>query len=244
MTKRLALGNITGEHYDIMHVLLVEDSASLRNSIGTALTQSGYKVDSIENGDDGLAKAQAHEYDAAVLDIMLPGLDGLSILKTLRDEGDETPILLLTAKDTIEDRIAGLQTGADDYLVKPFALQELLARVEALCRRRYRARHDQNLNAGDLELDTVAKRVTRKGSEITLAPREFNLLEYLMTRKGQVVSRQEIERKIYDDMSSPNSNVVDSAVCVLRRKIANYEGAPTLIHTRRGHGYIIEERQG
>jgi len=225
-----------------MHVLLVEDSASLRNSIGTALTQTGYKVDSVENGDEGLAKAQAHEYDAAVLDIMLPGLDGLSILKTLRNAGDETPILLLTAKDTVEDRITGLQTGADDYLVKPFALQELLARVEALCRRRYRNRHDQSLVAGDLELDTIAKRVVRKGEEIVLAPREFNLLEYLMTRAGQVVSRQEIERKIYDDVSSPNSNVVDSAVCVLRRKITNYEKAPTLIHTRRGHGYIVEER--
>ncbi len=225
-----------------MRVLLVEDSPRLRKSVTTALKSSGYAVDSEKDGEEGLWQAQNHEYDVVILDIMLPGLDGLQILEKLRKEGNEAPILLLTAKDTIEDRVHGLRSGADDYLVKPFALEELLARVETLSRHKYQKRTSK-IQVGDLELDSAAKTVQRAGQSIDLAAREFSLLEYLMLRKGQVVSRTQIEEHIYDDMASPMSNVVDSAICALRKHIlVDKESAP-LIHTRRGQGYVMESRQ-
>jgi DNA-binding response OmpR family regulator len=223
-----------------MRVLLVEDSQRLRLSLEQALKNSGYSVESVEDGKEALWRAQNHAFDAIVLDIMLPSLDGFQILDRLRKKGNDTPVLCLTARDAVEDRVKGLHSGADDYLVKPFELRELLARVHALCRRRYNQYAD-TLAVGDLELDRAAKRVTRKGRTIDLQPREFALLEYLMLRPKQVVSRQEIEEHIYDDLDAPESNAVDSAICALRRKLASYPGAPPLIHTRRGLGYVVTD---
>jgi len=226
-----------------MRVLYVEDSQHLQKPVVKALKASGYAVDAAADGEDGLWQAQDHEYDVIVLDIMLPGMSGLEILETLRKEDNDTPVLFLTAKDTIGDRVNGLRRGADDYLVKPFALDELLARVEALSRRRYQ-RGTPNVSIADLELDSTRKTVKRSGSAIELAPRQFSLLEYLMLREGQVVSRTEIEEHIYDDLISPMSNVIDSAVCALRKTISVSPKSKPLIHTSRGHGYIMEERMG
>jgi DNA-binding response OmpR family regulator len=169
-----------------------------------------------------------------VLDVMLPKLDGLSVLRKVRAAGKATHVLLLTARDTVADRVEGLRQGADDYLVKPFALAELLARVEALCRRAYGAKAGL-LRLGALELDLPAKRLRRGGTEVSLTAREWRLLEYLALRRGQIVPRTEIEAHIYDDLVEPMSNVVDSAVYGLRRKIG-----PDVIHTRRGLGYVLE----
>ena len=224
-----------------MRVLLVEDSDRLRESVARALRQSGYATDATGNGEDGLWMASENTYDVVVLDIMLPGLDGLSILDRLRGGGKETPVLFLTARDTVADRVEGLRRGADDYLVKPFALEELLARIDALARRSYH-KADSKLTISDLEVNTAAKSATRGGQQIELTAREYAILEYLMLRQGAVVSRTEIEEHIYDELVSPMSNVVDSAVCNLRRKIAVSVDSDALIHTRRGQGYVLERR--
>ncbi len=224
-----------------MRVLLVEDSVRLREAVAKALRQSGYAVDATGEGDDGLWMAQENTYDVVLLDIMLPGLDGLTILDRLRDGGRETPVLFLTARDTVADRVEGLRRGADDYLVKPFALEELLARVDALCRRSYQ-KPSSRLTVDDLEVDTAAKTARRGGEALELTAREFAILEYLMMRQGAVISRTEIEEHIYDELVSPMSNVVDSAVCNLRRKIATRPDSVPLIHTRRGQGYVLEPK--
>jgi len=221
-----------------MRVLLVEDSVRLQQSITAALRRSGYAVDNGADGEDGLWQAESNDYDAIILDLMLPKLDGLEVLRRLRAGGRMTPVLLLTAKDTVDDRVRGLNEGADDYLVKPFALEELLARVQALCRRKYSMKVAR-LELGDLVIDTAAKRVWRAQQPIELTSREYALLEYLANRKGAVVSRAEIEEHIYDGLVDPMSNVVDSAVCILRRKLSDVNPAP-LIHTRRGQGYVLE----
>jgi DNA-binding response OmpR family regulator len=221
-----------------VRVLLVEDSTRLRRSIETALDKSGYAVDATGDGLEGLTLAESTDYDAIILDIMLPGLDGLSLLRRLRAQGRPTHILLLTAKDTIQDRVHGLETGADDYLVKPFALEELLARVAALCRRTYGHKHPR-LVIADLEIDMTAKEVFRGGLRIALKPREYALLEYLALRQGQIVSRREIEAHLYDARLDTASNVVESAISALRKRLAR-PGAPPLIHTRHGLGYILK----
>lgn len=224
-----------------MRILVVEDSKVLRDYVAKSLKASGYAVDVAERGDDALAQALDIAYDAIVLDIMLPELDGMSVLEKLRKAGRDTPVLFLSAKDTVEDRVHGLRKGADDYLVKPFDLDELLARVEVMCRRRY-DQHESTLTIGDLQLDRAAKRASRAGQPLDLPAREFALLEYLMARSGDTVSRSEIEEHIYDDLASPMSNVVDSAIYTLRRKLAVDPGLPPLIHTRRGMGYVLELR--
>lgn len=221
-----------------MRVLLVEDSERLRDSIGTALRNSHYAVDASADGKEGLWLARANDYDTIFLDIMLPGMDGLTVLREFRASGGESQVLLLTAKDSVPDRVYGLRNGADDYLVKPFALEELLARVDVLCRRKY-GHKDRAIRIEDLCLQLNQKQATRAGELIDLTPREYRLLEYLATRRGEVVSRQEIEAHIYDDLVEPMSNVVDSAICALRKKIGGPESLP-LIHTRRGQGYIME----
>ena len=223
-----------------MRVLLVEDSVHLRQPVAKALKASGFAVDTTGDGAEAWHMARDHDYDVIILDIMLPGMDGREVLKRLRGAGKETPVLFLTAKDAIEDRVAGLRLGADDYLVKSFAIEELIARVEALGRRKY-ANRSPKLTVADLELDQSAKIVRRGGGHVELAPQLFALLEYLLLRKGQVVSRREIEEHIYDDQVSPMSNVVDTAVCALRRAIAVSADSVPLIHTRRGMGYVIEE---
>ena len=177
-----------------------------------------------------------------VLDLMLPKLDGLAVLDRLRSRGKNTHVLILTAKDTVADRVRGLQMGGDDYLVKPFAFEELLARIQALVRRCH-SQKDPVIRVGPLEIDTSARSVTLRGSPVGLTPREYALLEYLARRQGAVVSRTEIEAHIYDDAAELMSNVVDSAVCALRRKIDVPE-QPSLIQTRRGMGYVLREAEG
>ncbi|MES2508197.1 MAG: response regulator transcription factor [Verrucomicrobiota bacterium] len=223
-----------------MRILFVEDAASIRKPVTKALKASGFAVDATGDGTEGWQMAQDHDYDVIILDIMLPGMDGREILRRLRAANNETPVLFLTAKDAIEDRVAGLRLGADDYLTKSFALEELLARVEVLGRRKY-AKRSPLLVAGDLELDQATKTVRRSGRELTLTPQLFALLEYLLLRKGHVVSRTEIEEHIYDELVSPMSNVVDTAVCALRRAISLSDASPPIIHTRRGMGYVIQE---
>ncbi|MES2737301.1 MAG: response regulator transcription factor [Verrucomicrobiota bacterium] len=223
-----------------MRILFVEDAASIRKPVTKALKASGFAVDATGDGAEGWQMAQDHDYDVIILDIMLPGMDGREILRRMRAANNETPVLFLTAKDAIEDRVAGLRLGADDYLTKSFALEELLARVEVLGRRKY-AKRSPLLVAGDLELDQATKTVRRSGRELTLTPQLFALLEYLLLRKGHVVSRTEIEEHIYDELVSPMSNVVDTAVCALRRAISLSDASPPIIHTRRGMGYVIQE---
>ncbi|MGD9597783.1 MAG: response regulator transcription factor [Steroidobacteraceae bacterium] len=220
-----------------MRVLYVEDSPRLARSVATALERSGYAVDTAADGEEGLWRIETAAYDAIVLDIMLPKLDGLAVLKRMRAGGNDAHVLLLTARDTVADRVEGLRIGADDYLVKPFALEELLARVEALCRRAYGAKQTV-IHVGDVAIDTAQRSVTRAGRAIELTAREYNLVEYLARRRGEVVPRADIEEHLYSDATSPVSNAVDSAVCILRRKLAGGNGLP-LIRTRRGLGYVF-----
>jgi DNA-binding response OmpR family regulator len=221
-----------------MRLLFVEDSERLQRSVGTGLKKAGYAVDITGDGEEGLWFAEAHNYDVIILDLMLPKLDGLSLLGKLRKQGKQTHILILTAKDRVEDKVLGLQQGADDYMVKPFSFDELLARIHALCRRAYKKK-DSRIHLDDFELDTASRTVSRSGRSIALTPREYMLLEYLVGRKGEVVTRSEIEEHIYDEAADPNSNVVDSAVCALRKKITP-AGSTSLIHTRRGMGYVFD----
>lgn len=223
-----------------MRILIVEDSRRLRETVAIALRRSGYRVDECGDGREALWKAEEIPYDAMILDIMLPEQDGLQVLEKLRSEGVETPVLMLTARDSVEDRVSGLRHGADDYLCKPFALEELLARVEVLCRRRH-GKRSCLLSVADLELDTAAKKAARNGQELSLTSREYSLLELMMLNEGTVLSRAEIEKHIYDEYVSPMSNVVDSTVYALRKKMEIRPDMPTLIHTRRGQGYVLEE---
>jgi len=228
-----------------MRLLIVEDSDRLRQTLTTALRKSGYAVDSAADGVEGQWLAETNSYDAIILDIMLPKRDGLAVLANLRRQNNNTHVLLLTARDTVADRVQGLRAGADDYLIKPFALDELLARVEALCRRAYGAKQSL-LRVADLEIDTTARAVRRGGTPVALSAREYSLLEYLAKRSGHIVTRAEIEAHIYDEAVDPMSNVVDSAICILRKKLdtaagagADSNNAAPLIHTRRGQGYIL-----
>ena len=221
-----------------MRVLLIEDSARLQSSVGRGLRKAGYAVDVSGDGDDGLWLAESNQYDVIILDLMLPKLDGLTLLQRLREKQNGTHVLILTAKDTVGNRVNGLQAGADDYLIKPFAFEELLARVQALCRRSYHHKNPK-IAIGDLEIDTAARVATHKGETIELTPREFRLLEYLAVRRSQVVSRSEIEAHIYPDAADLMSNTVDSAICILRKKLGA-RGCRTHIQTRRGLGYIVE----
>ena len=221
-----------------MRILVVEDSEKLRRAIQFALRKAGYVVDATGNGEEGLWFAESNDYDGVVLDLMLPGLDGLTVLRRMRDGGRDTPALILTVKSEVADRVVGLRAGADDYLSKPFAFDELLARVEALVRRRYGNKRPV-LRVGELEVDTGARKVRHRGHYTTLTPREYRLLELLARRAGEVVSRSEIEEHIYGDEAEVFSNVVESAISTLRRKLEARGGA-TLIHTRRGLGYVLE----
>lgn len=223
----------------MVRILIIEDSFRLRNYIGDGLILSGFAVDKAKDGEEGLWMAQSNEYDAIILDLMLPKLDGISLMKRLRGDGIKTHILILTAKDTVDDRVLGLDEGADDYLIKPFALDELVARVKALVRRNYGVKSPK-IRIGDLEIDAAQRSVMRSGELISLTSREYALLEYLALRKGQVISRTDIEEHIYDDRAEVMSNVIDSFVYRLRKKIEPPDG-PALIRTRRGMGYVLEE---
>ena len=224
-----------------VHLLIIEDSERLRRSLAEGFRRAGYAVDLAASGVDGLWKAREFTYDVILLDLMLPGLDGIELLRQLRAGGGECAaahVLVLTARDAVDDRVRGLRAGADDYLPKPFDFQELLARVEALARRAY-GKKNPLLQIGDLVLDRAARAVTRAGLPLALAPREYGLLEFLALRRGEVVSRTEIEARLYDENAELMSNAVDTAVCALRRKLQPPGTAP-LLHTRRGHGYVLD----
>ncbi len=217
-----------------MRALVIEDYAPIREAVSEGLAEQGFAVDTAKDGAEGWWFAESNPYDVVVLDIMLPKLDGLTLLQRLRAKGERVAVLLLTAKDTVEDRVRGLDLGADDYLVKPFAFAELVARVRALVRRRYDVR-DPILRIDDLAIDTVARTVRRADKDIALSPREYALLEYLAVRAGELVTRTQIWEHVYDFNSDATSNVVDVYVGYLRKKL----GGPALIHTRRGFGYVL-----
>jgi two-component system copper resistance phosphate regulon response regulator CusR len=222
-----------------VRVLIIEDYAPLRESLARGLRDAGYAVDATGTGTEGLWYAENHPYDVVLLDVMLPGIDGFEVLRRLRAGGDGTHVLVLTARDGVTDRVAGLDLGADDYLVKPFAFDELLARVRAMVRRRYE-RVDPVIRIDDLEIDTRARRARRAGRVIELSGREYALLEYLGYRAGHIVSRTELWDHAYDGLAEPGSNVLDVHVSHLRRKIDDGHGKK-LIHTRRGQGYVLGE---
>ncbi len=220
-----------------MRLLLVEDSSRLRRSLTLGLKRAGYTVDETGDGRDGLWKAENTKYDLLILDIMLPGMDGLEILASLRSKNIQTHVLFLTARDTVEDRVKGLQAGADDYLIKPFALEELLARVQALCRRGYELKSSL-LECSDLTMDLNTLEAKVSGQKIELLPREFRLLQSLMLREGETIPVSEIENQIYSDSQEVMSNVVESAISQLRKKLQK-AGSKAQIQTRRGFGYLL-----
>lgn len=222
-----------------MRVLLIEDFPLIRKSVAIGLREAGFAVDETGDGEEGLWFATSGKYDVIILDLMLPKLDGLSILKRLRREHSSAHVLILTAKDTPDDRIKGLNLGADDYLTKPFVFEELLARVRALVRRKYEAKSPV-IQILDMEIDTTQRVVRRAGERIELSRREYALLELLASKTGQVVTRESIWENIYEFNSEADSNVVDVFIGHLRKKIER-EGLPRLIHTRRGHGYVLGE---
>jgi two-component system OmpR family response regulator len=226
-----------------MRFLVIEDDRETREYIAQGLTESGHVVDAAADGKEGLFLALESDYDAVVVDRMLPGLDGLSIIQALRAEEKMTPILILSALGEVDDRVEGLRKGGDDYLVKPFAFSELLARLEALTRRRDGEGPETKLQVADLEMDLLTRRVKRAGRAIDLQPREFRLLEYLMRHSGQVVTRTMLLEKVWDYHFDPQTNVIDVHVSRLRSKIDKGFDEP-LIHTVRGAGYMLRAPEG
>jgi len=226
-----------------MRILVVEDFPPLREALVQGLEEAGFAVDAAGNGEDALLHARAAAgggaYDVIILDLLLPKVDGMTVLKTLRRQECAAHILILTAKDTPEDRIKGLDGGADDYLVKPFVFGELLARVRALVRRKYET-HKSLVRVGDLEIDLSRRMVKRGGQAVDLSGREYALLEYLALNAGRIVSRADIWQHVYDFNASLESNVVDVFIGLLRKKIER-AGRPRLLHTRRGQGYMLAE---
>jgi DNA-binding response OmpR family regulator len=220
-----------------MRVLVAEDHQSLARSIADGLREEGFAVDITFNGEEAHALARTHQYDLIVLDIMLPGMDGFTLLPRLRRAKINVPVLCLTAKDAVEDRVKGLDLGADDYLIKPFEWNEMLARCRALVRRGHDLRNPE-IAVGDLVIDTVKKSVVRAGKQIKLSAREYALLTYLAHRAGQVVSRADIWEHLYDSNDEVASNVVDVYIAYLRSKI-DKGFDKKLIHTRHGQGYVL-----
>ena len=220
-----------------MRLLLVEDSERLQRSLGAGLRRAGYVLDVAGDGLRGLELAEASPYDVIILDLMLPGLDGETVLRRIVQADLPARVLVLTARDALGDRVRGLRAGADDYLTKPFAFDELLARIEALLRRRHGQR-TLKLVVGPLVVDPTTRRVLRDGRPVALAPREYAVLEYLALRSGQLVTRSEIEDHVHGGLVELNSNAVDSAICALRKRI-DVPGTASLIETRRGHGYVL-----
>jgi two-component system, OmpR family, copper resistance phosphate regulon response regulator CusR len=224
-----------------VRILVVEDEAKVARALQEGLEAEHYDVVVAHTGEEGFFYANAEIFDVVVLDLMLPGRDGVEVLTTLRKRGLQTPVLILTAKDAIEDRVLGLDSGADDYLVKPFAFPELLARIRALLRR---GRGDQvlRLKAGDLEMDLVTRKVTRGHRVLALTAREFELLEYLLRHQNQLVSREMLSHDVWKEPSraTPLDNVIDVHIARLRKKV-DQDVSPKLIHTVRGVGFILRE---
>lgn len=226
-----------------MKILVVEDDKDLNSYITKGLIEASHNVDSAEDGKQGLFLATTEKYDAIVVDRMLPHLDGLTLIKTIRGAGNSTPVLILSALGEVDDRVMGLKSGGDDYLVKPFAFTEMLARIEAISRRSNNSEveNETKLHAQDLEMNLLSRKIVRNGKTIDLQSREFNLLEYLVRHKGQVVTRTMLLEKIWDYNFDPQTNVIDVHVSRLRSKIDEGSEKP-LIKTIRGTGYCIEDK--
>tara|TARA_A100001391_G_C5075396_1_gene279120 strand:+ start:1454 stop:2131 length:678 start_codon:yes stop_codon:yes gene_type:complete len=221
-----------------VRVLVIEDYEPVRSAVVQSLTENGFAVDDAEDGNAGMWLARSGEHDVIVLDIMLPNISGIEILESMRQQQQHTPVLLLTAADEVDQRIRGLNSGADDYLVKPFAMAELIARVRALVRRSF-GDGVSIIQVRDLRIDTSSRLVYRGDKIVELSALEYNLLELLVRRRGKVVSRTDIWKSLYDMDSDATSNVVDVYIGYLRKKL-DLPGEPSLIVTRRGHGYLIE----
>lgn len=222
-----------------MKVLVIEDSVRLRRSLGRGLVHDGYTVDLAADGREGLAFAETNDYDVIVLDLMLPKLDGLTILRRLRDNADITPILILSAKDQVTDRVLGLESGADDYLVKPFSYDELCARIKALTRHHYNAKTPK-ICIGSITVDIAKRQVSSSIVEaIPLTPAEYSLLEHLVLSRGKVLSKQQLSGWLHNSESDTGTNVIEVLISTLRKKIRD-AGEEDIVKTRRGYGYIIE----
>jgi DNA-binding response OmpR family regulator len=222
-----------------MRVLVVEDDSRIASLVARGLRENAYAVDVVNNGLTAVHQVAVNSYDLVVLDLLLPGQDGFEVCEEIRDAGSSIPILMLTARDAVDDRVRGLNCGADDYLTKPFAFEELLARIRALLRRRSEVRPSK-LIVADLEIDTAAQRVWRAGQRIVLTAKEYALLEYLVTEKGKVVGRAEIAEHVWDETFEPFSNSIEVYIKRLRNKIDSGHGLQ-LIRTRRGAGYILDD---
>ena len=224
-----------------MKILVVEDDSKIASFVTKGLREAGFAVDTAAAGDEGLHFALSQPYDAAIIDIMLPGLDGLSLIERLRQKKITTPVIILSAKRTVDDRIRGLQAGGDDYMVKPFSFSELLARIQALIRRATQTAEPSRLTAGDVNVDLLTRQVQRGGKDISLQAREFGLLEYLMRNADRIVSKTAILEHVYDYSFDPQTNVVDVLVCRLRNKI-DKDFDHKIIQTVRGMGYVLKTR--
>jgi DNA-binding response OmpR family regulator len=235
-----AVYNIARRREFRLYILVVEDERRLAQVVRKVLEEEGHTVDIAHDGEEGLAMAMEGSHDVIVLDILLPGIEGVEVCRTLRTSRVDTPVLLLTALDAVEDRVRGLDAGADDYLPKPFAFQELLARLRALGRRRVQVREPDRLRAADLVLDLRRRRAERNGEIIELSPKEFALLEFLMRNEGRVVTRTQILDHVWGYEYSPDSNLVDVYVTYLRRKVDRGHDRK-LIRTVRGSGYALED---
>jgi two-component system OmpR family response regulator len=222
-----------------MRILLIEDDVKIASFIEKGLKEAGFIVDRCGDGQSGLDRALAGSHDAAVVDIMLPHLDGLTVIETMRSKDVDTPVLILSARQSVDDRIQGLQRGGDDYMVKPFSFSELLARVQALIRRDQKNSKSMFLTVGDLEMDLLKHEVTRDGEKIELPAKEYSLLEYMMHNPGRVLSKTSILERVYDYAFDPQTNVVDVLVCRLRNKI-DKDFQDKMIHTVRGMGYVLK----
>lgn len=222
-----------------MHILLIEDDAGVAEYIGNGLRESQHSVAHIADGRQGLVESRRGGFDAMIIDRMLPGLSGLEIIEDLRSRGDKTPILILSALGDVDDRVKGLRAGGDDYLVKPFAFAELLARLEAIQRRQQANKNETRLKVADLEMDLLSHRVTRGGQSLSLQPREYKLLEYLMRHAGQVVTRTMLLEHVWDYHFDPQTNVIDVHISRLRQKI-DRDFDTTLLTTVRGAGYLLQ----
>ena len=224
-----------------MRLLIIEDDAKIAEFVADGFRQSGFNVVRAADGESGLAAAERGDFDAAVVDIMLPKLDGLEVIRRLRGEGNALPVIVLSARGSVDAKIAGLEAGGDDYLAKPFSIAELIARVQALVRRSGRVAEESVLRVGDLEMDLTTHRVTRAGRRIDLQPLEYQLLEYLMRNKGRVVTKTVVMDRVWDYRFNPHTNVVESRICRLREKV-DLEGLPRLIRTVRGFGYVLSDQ--
>jgi len=220
-----------------MRLLLVEDDPRIARFVARGLEEQSYAVDIVANGNDALYRVEINDYDLVILDVMIPGMDGFGVCRALRSQGRRMPILMLTARDAVDDRITGLDSGADDYLTKPFEFGELLARLRALLRRPNELR-PQQIVVGDLIVDTASQTARRRGRSISLTAKEYALLEYLARHAGQVVGRAEIAEHVWDETFDPFSNLIEVYVNRLRRKLADNDSKP-LLQTRRGSGYLL-----